>query len=922
MHLKKNYNKTVTYNKIKISILIILIFSVINIILDIISLVNNIDSDSLASIGISIFIFIILYHIKDWLSSIYEDERVIVNLSKKAQIFAPTTPLLLTYSQQEEPDLFKRENLEDFKNLFEKIKGVSDFKRQIKLFLREIVTQLKLNFAELMIIDDQKQGILKFEISQNPQGEFEESVSFSKDYEEFKKNAEIKSIKFLESENKYICYFPLYSGKALYGFIKIISENPFNTRVHSILQYIGDILGLNLITFKLTNEIYKLKSQLMTQHSSNIPLKIFYNLEHSEVNPLDIAELVFAITGEILGASGGILCEEKNVVKSCNIQLTDRLNSAIKSFLSAQRKSESQDMFYIESAPSDFKEAGYNGIISHSFIFYRKFNLIFLFKKIRNLFLEEKNFLKNIYIQFNLISDLLNIKKELKNKIALLNMIEKAESAISKQEDLYKFIKELFSEISSYFEEPCALFISQKPFEAKSSDTYCELFKNFTSKFDERIIANFSRENLDKKKIEFNQKSYFLYKIGYENSWGISAILMIPSESAVSIIYSIINLIIKAWNARLYMENISNLKKLNDKILETTPSGLIVTEGSGRVKLINPFAKKILSKLNANQSDLSSIIKNIVEERKKAFRIFNSELQIFLEIKKLKVDKEIFITIIDVSELIKARKKIERLNRLAALGKMAAGVAHEIRNPLGGIKVLTGYLKTKLENKFEKVLNDILEAIQSIERIVNDLLDTSIQRQSELIKFNLKEVEEEIKRNLAELIENTKNRIKFLWKVKDTEVYLDKLKLIQIVTNLVLNAVCAIPDSGKVEVELEILDIHDKRFIEIPAQLNALTIEEFECVKDKELYIQVVDTGIGMDEETKEKAFDPFFSTRSKIAKNLPLKSGTGLGLTIVHNIVEQFEGLIDIKSKVGEGTRMIIYLPYFIKKGDSDEQK
>jgi two-component system NtrC family sensor kinase len=242
----------------------------------------------------------------------------------------------------------------------------------------------------------------------------------------------------------------------------------------------------------------------------------------------------------------------------------------------------------------------------------------------------------------------------------------------------------------------------------------------------------------------------------------------------------------------------------------------------------------------------------------------------------------------DMREILKMRKDLEEAHlqlvqseKIASVGRMAAGVAHEINNPLSGILIFAELLKEGLE-KFPKLGEDAQEIIDQTlrcKKIVAELLEFSRQSIGKVISFNLNELIDKslnllINQALFQNIEVNKNLDQDL-----PEMIGDLGQIQQVITNLVINAADAMDGKGRLDIEAT-FDPHKNQFV-----------------------ITITDTGPGIPEEFRGKIFDIFFTTK-------PVGKGTGLGLSISQNIIRLHGGNILVDSPRREGTRFIIELP------------
>jgi len=219
----------------------------------------------------------------------------------------------------------------------------------------------------------------------------------------------------------------------------------------------------------------------------------------------------------------------------------------------------------------------------------------------------------------------------------------------------------------------------------------------------------------------------------------------------------------------------------------------------------------------------------------------------------------------DLSEIKQLEEKVRRSEKLAAIGKLAAGVAHEIRNPLSSIRGFAQYLRHALKDKPQELeyAETMVSEVDRINTVVTDLLTFARPMDAELAPTDISELIEHTVR-LVEADARSRN-ISVQMNISDlSKIPLDAKQMTQAILNLLLNALQAVKNGGR---------------IEVGAELNP---------SDSLLKIWVEDDGSGISADQKGKIFDPFFTTREK---------GTGLGLAIVHKIVENHSGEINLKS-------------------------
>ncbi len=220
---------------------------------------------------------------------------------------------------------------------------------------------------------------------------------------------------------------------------------------------------------------------------------------------------------------------------------------------------------------------------------------------------------------------------------------------------------------------------------------------------------------------------------------------------------------------------------------------------------------------------------------------------------------------------------MSRADRLATIGELAAGAAHEIRNPLTAVKSSLQYLQSKNpDERARKLLGTALEETARIEGILSDLL--SFSRPTELRReaVDLRTLIDECLELVAFQARRQKIEIRRAFPPSLPALEGDRAQLKQLFLNLCLNAFQAMAGGGRLDLR-----------IEVPDGRSAL--------------VAVADTGEGIAEENLDRIFDPFFTTK---------KTGTGLGLSICYGIVKSHGGEIEVRSRPGQGATVIVKLP------------
>jgi len=233
-----------------------------------------------------------------------------------------------------------------------------------------------------------------------------------------------------------------------------------------------------------------------------------------------------------------------------------------------------------------------------------------------------------------------------------------------------------------------------------------------------------------------------------------------------------------------------------------------------------------------------------------------------------------------VRDLRNKERQLIQSEKLAMVGKLAAGVAHEINNPLGNISLYAQMLRDKVSNNSAREkLKIIEEQADQTAKIVKSLLDFSRQSEPD---FQLVDINEVVKKMLnviePQLYLNKINVIDNLGKSLPP-VYVDPVQIQQVLVNIATNAIQAMKEREEPRLEVETL------------------------VEGGHVLVKIRDNGVGILEENLDKVFDPFFSTKG-------VGKGTGLGLSISYGIVENHDGEIMVESEPGEGSTFIVKLP------------
>ncbi len=343
--------------------------------------------------------------------------------------------------------------------------------------------------------------------------------------------------------------------------------------------------------------------------------------------------------------------------------------------------------------------------------------------------------------------------------------------------------------------------------------------------------------------------------------------------------------------------SLQRISAFNDSIVESLPVGLIATDSAGYIKMVNASAENIAG-ISAGQMVAKKPANVLPEELAQLFDMSEhsgavpGNREVVLRTDE-NVRRSLLLTILsvadaennsigdvlliqDISEIRQLETDLRRNERLAALGKMAAGVAHELRNPLSSIKGLAVLLKNKTSGDVEgqQTADVLVQEVERLNRSITELLDYTRPERLELKDVNLGK----ILHQAATLVGVDAEALNITMTTSlDDEVLVkvDEDKMKQVFLNLLLNSIQAMPNGGTLSISTE--------------RIN------------KQIACTITDSGVGISEKDLPRVFDPYFTTK---------RDGTGLGLALSAKIVEEHGGTVSVDSTEGGGTRVKVVLP------------
>jgi PAS domain S-box-containing protein len=238
----------------------------------------------------------------------------------------------------------------------------------------------------------------------------------------------------------------------------------------------------------------------------------------------------------------------------------------------------------------------------------------------------------------------------------------------------------------------------------------------------------------------------------------------------------------------------------------------------------------------------------------------------------------ILLMLRDIGERKRLQEQLRRTERVAELGTLASGMAHEIGTPMNVILGRAEYLMDRVADEpIKKGLQTIITQVERITKVMNQLLAFARRQQPDRRPLALSEIVENSLEMFQERLAKSRIRVEFQLDPACPMVLADADQMSQVLINLTMNALHAMPDGGRLRIGLD---------------------PEKEMVR-----LTVADTGHGMPPEVAKKIFEPFFTTKE-------FGKGTGLGLTVVKGIIEEHQGSITVDSQPGKGTTFTILLP------------
>jgi two-component system sensor histidine kinase PilS (NtrC family) len=362
----------------------------------------------------------------------------------------------------------------------------------------------------------------------------------------------------------------------------------------------------------------------------------------------------------------------------------------------------------------------------------------------------------------------------------------------------------------------------------------------------------------------------------------------------------------------------NQLEAFNQNIIQSLDSGLLTIDLNGSINFLNRTAEKILDRDGESLKDTSIYnlfpgINEVVEQVKRKIPESFSDYRRYETLLTNHDSKRIYLgfsisplsdpegslighTLIfqDITKFKEMEEQMKRMDKMAAVGLLAAGMAHEIRNPLaslsGSIQMLRAELT--LDDSQQHLMEITLRESERLNALITDFMLFAQPPQTHKILYPIGRILEE---TLDLFIHSPSFRdgIRVLRPnpQEETRIWIDPDQIKQVFWNLFINAAQSMSNGGEIQVHVRKGDAWGITGLSLSSQ----------GMDKKWVKISITDSGSGIAPDEKEKIFEPFFTTK---------ENGTGLGLSIVHKIVENHKGLIKVDSALGRGSTFSVLLP------------
>jgi len=359
--------------------------------------------------------------------------------------------------------------------------------------------------------------------------------------------------------------------------------------------------------------------------------------------------------------------------------------------------------------------------------------------------------------------------------------------------------------------------------------------------------------------------------------------------------------------------------RLSKDILDSIGFGLLIFNREYHLRYANQFAKNTLKLKRMKSLMLQTVLGDeafgIIDKllKNRDIPLLRQEIlvnhpgnrQLYLGYSLYNISEDsnpdtYALTFMEISQTKRLQAEIIRMDRMASLGVLASGIAHEIRNPLAGIKAMAQTLQEELEvdDTKNEYIERIVRQVNRLDELLKSFFSYARPQRPNPVRSKIPEIVREVLPLFRRKIKDNNIIVKEVYSRSLKEIFVDFHQIEQVFFNLIINAIDAMKDGGTLTVRARLPEetqpLIDRRQ-RIPKLFSDIYNE-----------ITISDTGTGMDSETLNNMYNPFFTTKP---------NGTGLGLSIVYQIILEHGGQITVESVIDKGTTFKILLPVFINE-------
>lgn len=367
---------------------------------------------------------------------------------------------------------------------------------------------------------------------------------------------------------------------------------------------------------------------------------------------------------------------------------------------------------------------------------------------------------------------------------------------------------------------------------------------------------------------------------------------------------------------RLAEEALRQTHSFNDLLIQTMPFGIDIVDEDGKILFMSKIMRDMLGvdatdsccwlsyKDNQERCPECPLHKGIMFGKPETIEvagIFGGKTYQVSHVGMLYEGKKAMLEVFqDITEQKRLQQELVQSQKLLSIGTMAGGIAHDFNNILAIILGYSSILHSikDVPQKFSDGVSAIKQAVDRGAGLVRQILTFARKTDTSFESFDISDLVKEI---ISMLQQTFPKIITFKTTIPKyvPHIYADHTQMHQAILNLCVNARDAMPQGGEIS-----LTISEVSGIKLKERFSSAS-------QDSYIRVDVSDTGMGMDESTRNQIFDPFFTTKEK-------GKGTGLGLSVVYGIMHAHQGFIDVESTVGRGTTFHLYLPIPRESGDT----